>query len=59
MTAIKQEDKIKPFDAGKVLEMSSGPSEEEFGDRSVKWGQGQTTSATGSAAEQKRKKKPC
>ena len=35
--------------------MSSGSSEEAFGDRSVKWGQGQTTSATGSVAEQKKK----
>ena len=55
MTAIKQEDKIKPFDAGKVVEMSSGSSEEEFGDSSVKWGQDPTTSGTGSAAEQTKK----
>ena len=55
MTAFKQEDKIKPFDAGEVVEMSSGSPEGEFGDSSVKWGQGPTTSATGSTAEQKKK----
>ena len=55
MTAIKQEVKIEQFDAGKVVEMSSDSSEEEFGDKSTKWGQGPTTSATGSAAEQKKK----
>ena len=50
MTAIKQEDKIKSFDAGEVVEISFDSSEEEFGDRSAKWGQGLTSSATGSAA---------
>ena len=35
--------------------MSSDSPEEEFGNRSVKWGQGQTTSATRSGAEQKKK----
>ena len=55
MTAIKQEDKIEQFDAGKVVELSSDPSEEEFGDKSMKWEQGQITSAAVSAAEQKKK----
>ena len=55
MTAIKQEVKIETFDAGKVVEMSSNSSEEEFGEKSAKWGQGPTNSGTGSATEQKNK----
>ena len=51
---IKQEVKIKPFDAGEVVEISSDSLEEELGDMRVKWGQGPTTSATGSAAVQKK-----
>ena len=55
MAAIKQEVKLEPFDAGKVVEISSVSLEEELGDVRVKWGQGPTTSATGSVAEQKKK----
>ena len=54
-TAIKQEVKIQPFDAGEVVEISSDSSEEELGTRAQKWGQGPTTSATGTAAEPKKK----
>ena len=54
-TAIKQEVKIQQIDAGEVVEISSDSLEEELGDVRVKWGQGPSTSATESAAEQKKK----
>ena len=54
-TAIKHEVKIEPFDAGEVVEISSNSLGEEFGDVRVKWGQGPTTSVTGSAVEQNKK----